>query len=216
MVRYYSYTIGDKMKILRAGFSDTDIFTEKELSFGGCCFFSEDKTYKYFFQINKRKATLFSDTNKYIDQVISEFLFYSGFVSEIKNKDGKILATNNKCNPYLHKILDIQPSQFYINEQKLKTCKNWITDIEDIMIPIAVRAGKVISLDGHTRLRAAMDLGYDMIYVYTCEFDEVVFCFADEAVKRKIFCVDDMEIVSSQIYKQKWDKYCDDFFTNYK
>ena len=43
------------MKIIRAEINDTDIFNESELDFGACCFFTEDKRYKYFSKLRAWK-----------------------------------------------------------------------------------------------------------------------------------------------------------------
>ena len=48
-------------------------------------------------------------------------------------------------------------------------------------IPIVIKEGNNISLDGHTRMRAALDLGFTSVYVYLDEFDETIFHFVDEA-----------------------------------
>ena len=200
------------MKVIRADASNTDIFSEYELDFGACCFFTEDRTRKYFFEIKGRQATLFADTKQYIPQVLEEFLFYSGFVTTIKDKSGDILLARAETKSFLMEIQKIQPSQFYISEEKLKSCKKWIKCPEDVYIPIVFRDGQAISLDGHTRMRAAMDLGYTHVYTYLDEYDNYIFCFVDEAIKRQINSISDMEIVCDEDYKIKWHKYCDDFF----
>ena len=200
------------MEIIRAGLNDTEIFSKDELDYGGCCFFSEDKLYKYFFRIKGREATLFANTKQYISQAIESFLFYSSFVTSIKDESGHTLITRTKCEPYLYEISKIQPSQFYISEKKLESCKKWITKLEDIFVPIVIKDGISISLDGHTRMRAALDLGYDSVYVYPDEYDETIFRFVDETIKRQISSVSDMELVSDEEYEIKWNKFCDDLF----
>ena len=200
------------MKIIRADFNDTDVFDKHELDFGACCFFTEDKNCKYFFEIKGHEATLFTNTNQHINQAIEEFLFYSSFVTTIKDKDGDVLLTQPSKKLYLLEISKIQPSQFYINEKKLESCKKWIKCPDDILIPIVLRDNKIISLDGHTRLRAALDLGYTSILVYPDEYDDSIFHFVDEAIRRQIHSVSDMELVSAAEYKQKWNNFCDDLF----
>ena len=200
------------MKIIRAGINDADVFNKSFLDFGACCFYTEDKAFKYFFEIKGREATLCANTGQYIRQAIEEFLFYSSFITSIKDKDGNILTTRTPSQPCLHEISKIQPSQFYINEKKLEACKRWIKRPEDIIIPIVAREDKIISLDGHTRLRAALDFGYASVYIYPDEYDASIFRFVDEAIKRKIYGVSDMELVSDEEYAKKWDKFCDDLF----
>jgi len=200
------------MNIIRAEITDTDIFSKDKLKFGACCFFTEDRKHSYHFKINGQEATLYTDTKQYIPQAIEEFLFYSSFVATVKDEGGHALATRNPCKPYLCEIANIQPSQFFINQTKLECCKMWISCPEDIFIPIAVRDGKNISLDGHTRMKAALDLGYTCVYVYPDEYDNIMFHFADEAIKRKVNSVADMEIISAEDYEIKWNKFCDDLF----
>ena len=202
------------MEIIRAEITDTDIFNESDLVFGACCFYTEDKNCKYIFKIQGTEATLFTNTDKYKNQAIEEFIFYSGFITTIKDKDGNILLTRAPVKAYAFEISKIQPSQFYVNEKKLERCKKWIKKPEDILIPIVIKDDKVISLDGHTRLRAALDLGYTSAYVYPNEYDDTIFLFVDEAVRRGITSVSDMELVSAEEYKIKWDKFCDDLFSS--
>jgi L-rhamnose mutarotase len=59
-------------------------------------------------------------------------------------------------------------------------------------------------------MKAALDLGYDSVYVYLDEYDEKIFHFVDEAIKRQIKAVADMELINDDEYKIKWDKFCDD------
>ena len=200
------------IKVLRAGYNDTDIFTETDLELGGCCFFTEDRKLKYIFKIDRQEATLFANTNQYVSQVINEFLFYSGFVTSIKDKSGHILSTRELSEPYLLEITKIQPSQLYINEKKLKSCMKWIKSNKDIFIPIVIKNDTCVSLDGHTRIRAAIDLGFSSVYVYHDEYDETIFNFVDEAIKRQIHSVYDIDIISDKEYEVKWNKFCDELF----
>jgi len=200
------------MEIIRAGFNDIDIFNKDELDFGGCCFYSEDKAFRYFFEINGCEATIFTNTEQYIFQVIDEFLFYSSFITLVKNEHGHTLLEKKPSEPYLFNISKIQPSQFFINEKKLGGCKKWITKPADIFIPVVIKDDITISLDGHTRMRAALDLGYDSVYVYADEYDETIFHFVNEAINRKINTVSDMDIISDKEYEIKWNQFCNDLF----
>ena len=68
-------------------------------------------------------------------------------------------------------------------------------------------------MDGHTRLKAAIDLGYTSVQVYQDDYDDTIFHFVDEAIRRNIRNVYDMKVISSEEYKIKWDKFCDDLFS---
>lgn len=204
------------MKIIRAEINDRDIFNEEELKYGACCFYTEDRDTRYFFKIKSQEATLHANKQIFIDEVIDEFLFYSGFVTLVKDCDGNILYERKGIKAELFEISRIQPSQFYINERKLMNCRQWIKEKKDIMIPISMIDGKAVSLDGHTRLRAAIDLGYDYVYVYHEKCDEYIYYFVNEAIRRNIFSVSDMDIVKDEEYKFKWHKFCNEFFTKNK
>jgi hypothetical protein len=199
------------MKIIRAEINDTDMFNKNELIYGVCCFYTEDRLCRYFFEINGRGATLHSNTEKYITQAIEEFLFYSGFVVSIKDRYENILFTKTCDEPYLYEIRKIQPSQFYVSESKLDNAKKWIKSYRDIFIPVVIKDGRTVSLDGHTRMKAAEELGYTSVYVYPDDYNECIFGFVNEAIKRRIHSVSDMKIVPDDEYKIKWDQFCDEF-----
>jgi len=198
------------VEIVRANPGDTNMFTEVQLTFGACCFYTGNK--KYFFEINGKEATLFTNTNEYINLAIDEFLFYSGFITKIKDQKGRILTERNPNAPILYEVAKIQPSQFYISEEKLQRCKKWITKPDDILIPISIIDSKVVALDGHTRLRAALDFGFEFVYAYTEDSGEYVCKFADKAISLGIKSVTDMELLGEEEYKVKWHGFCDDFF----
>jgi len=200
------------MKIIRANTNDTDIFSKEELAFGACCFYTENKAFRYFFKINGREAVLSANTDKFLKEAIDEFLFYSGFIISVKDACGNILMEKAQSKPYMHEILKIQPSQFYVSEKKLADCKKWIRSHEDIFIPIVIKDGICISLDGHTRMRAALDLGFASVYVYPDDYSEYIFHFSNEAKRRGIRSIFDMEIISDKEYALRWHKYCDDYF----
>ena len=167
---------------------------------------------RYFFRISGREAILFTDTHKYIPEVINEFLFYSGFISTIRDEKGAILLDKKPSESYLCEISKLQPSQFYINKTKLENCKKWIKSQDDIFVPIVVRDGKTILQDGHTRVLAAMELGYSCVNVYPECWDSYIFDFVDEAVKRGINNISDMNLLTDEEYQVKWYGFCDEFF----
>jgi len=202
------------MEIIRAGMDDTNMFSKEQLAHGACCFYTADKSIRYYFEIQGHEAILYAYEQKYINEVIDEFLFYSNFVTCIKHTNGHVLKQRDaiKLEPFA--ILKIQPSQFYINEQKLINCKSWIKSQEDIRIPVATIDGKVVSLDGHTRLRAALDLGYTHAYIYPDDCGDYTAAFVNEAINRNIFGIFDMAILPNDEYKVRWDKFCDYFLAS--
>lgn len=64
------------------------------------------------------------------------------------------------------RILDLQPSQFYISEEKLCQIQKWF-DPKDFSsfppIPIKPLDGKLVMTDGHTRAVAALRAGLNKL-----------------------------------------------------
>lgn len=201
------------MDIIRASKNDTDLFDASRLSHAACCFYTEDRTGRFFFEIvNHTEAIVHHENDTYINEAIDEFLFYSGFISKIRNNSGEIIRyIPEKCFQKIP-ITDIQPSQFYINERKLNECKLWIKSEADIRIPVTRSSGELISLDGHTRMKAARDMGFDYALVFEEDTSEYIFDFAAMAKEKDIMNVDDMPVVSDEEYTIKWHNFCDNYF----
>ncbi|MCL2235515.1 MAG: hypothetical protein FWB98_03615 [Defluviitaleaceae bacterium] len=202
------------MKILRAGFDDLDIFREDELNFGGCCFYSEDRAFRFYFEIDGQEATLHANTDQYLKKATDNFLFYSGFVNVVRDDKGNKIAAGDVGQLQMLEISQIQPSQFFVSQKKLEGCRKWITRPEDVKIPVVEWKGKRVSLDGHTRLRVALDMGFTHVYTYPEEYDGYTFQFAEEAEKHGILTISHVEVIGDEEYKIKWNKYCKDFFAN--
>lgn len=202
------------MNIKRADTNDADIFCPQQLAYGACCFYTEDRLNQYFFEIKGQEAVLHTNPaiSHFIDAAIDEFLFYSNFIHRVKAPNGHVLREQGLVDLCQIEINKIQPSQFYVSEAKLASCKKWIKAPEDIKIPITVLEGRIIALDGHTRLRAAADLGFGHVYTYVDYCGEYICQFVVEANKRGVFDVLGMEILSEGEYEQKWHKFCDEFF----
>jgi hypothetical protein len=71
-------------------------------------------------------------------------------------------------------LLDIQPSQLYINSQKLNNVMKWFNpkDFSSYeALPVKNLNGRIIFTDGHTRAYAAYSEGISKIKVYWDEDD---------------------------------------------
>ncbi|TDT58389.1 hypothetical protein [Fonticella tunisiensis] len=66
-------------------------------------------------------------------------------------------------------ILDIQPSQLFISNEKLMAIYKWLNAKNDYNydpIPVKYLNGKIIFTDGHTRALALYKLGFEKIRVF--------------------------------------------------
>lgn len=119
----------------------------------------------------------------------------------------------NKIN-----FLEIQPSQFYISEQKVEEIKKWFNpnDLSNFEpIPIKELNGKIMFTDGHTRAFVAYKSGIKKIPLYweneELSWDLYQSC-VEECNKRGVFSIKDLDykVLNPNDYKLLWDKWCDD------
>lgn len=67
-----------------------------------------------------------------------------------------------------------------------------------------------ISLDGHTRLAVAVELGYEYVLGFLTVSNEYIWAFAKEAKKRGINTPYDLKRVPHDEYEIVWNKFCDE------
>ena len=115
-------------------------------------------------------------------------------------------------------LKDIQPSQLYINSQKLDNVLNWFKSSQYDgydAIPIKNLNGKVIFTDGHTRAYAAYIRGLKTIKVYWDEDEldwEAYQICVDWCNLEGIKLIEDLKnrIISPAEYEILWLKRCKD------
>ena len=114
-------------------------------------------------------------------------------------------------------LADIQPSQFYISEQKLSAVERWFTpsDLSNFgPIPIKLLDGVPVMTDGHTRAVAALRAGLAAVPLVWDE-DELDWRMYRACViachSRGIDSPWDLldRIVSAEAYAVRWDRWCD-------
>ena len=140
------------------------------------------------------------------------FAFFAEHICRFYDEQGKLLTEFQPVKRFALKLDDIQPSQFYVDEDKLQAVRTFLTKPEDIIIPVLSHDGRYVSLDGHTRLAAAIDAGYDTVLGFCSEFDDYILDFVVEAQRRGIFSPYDLQRVSHEKYEVVWNQFCDEFF----
>ena len=115
------------------------------------------------------------------------------------------------------KLKDLQPSQFYISEKKLRDIQAWL-DPADLSgfeaIPVKLLDGVPVMTDGHTRAAAALLAGLDTVPLVwdTDELDRRMYrrC-VEECRRRQVFSPSDLlpRIIGESEYHEKWDAWCD-------
>ena len=116
------------------------------------------------------------------------------------------------------KLLDIQPSQFYISAKKLERVKSWF-DPKDLSnfepLPIFEHGGKIFFTDGHTRALAAFLSGLEKVPLVWDSENEIGITEYKICIKacegRGIKNISDLEhrILPHDEFVAKWDNWCD-------
>lgn len=144
--------------------------------------------------------------------LIEEFRFHAPHI--IRFYDESLGLITEYPIPHLLDIAleSIQPSQFFIDEEKLEAVGTFVSKAEDIVIPVIPYGNRFISLDGHTRLYLAVRNGFGTVKALESETGDWVWTFVREAERRNIRQPKDMILLPHEQYEIQWNRYCDDVF----
>lgn len=162
--------------------------------------------------INENTAVIEYHDYSEITPVIEQFRFYTEHITRFLDKNGNILAELPEVKIFELDVDLIQPSQFYVDEDKIRAVSSFLEKGGDIVVPVMAKDGRYISLDGHTRLYYAYKQGWKTVRAFETEVNGYVLEFVKEAKKRGVTYVRDMELLTHAEYEIKWNKFCDDFF----
>ena len=144
--------------------------------------------------------------------IIGEFRFYAEHIIRFYGADGSLIQDFPAKELFWVELAEIQPTQFYIDEEKLSAVESFIRRPEDAVIPLVKLEERYLACDGHTRLYAAYRKGFRKVRGFLTEPDDYLTVFAGEAKKRGIYQAEDMECLVHEAYVVKWHRYCEDFF----
>ena len=114
-------------------------------------------------------------------------------------------------------LRDLQPSQFYISEKKLKAVEGWLraSDLSNFeAIPVKLLDGRPVMTDWHTRAVAALRAGLNAVPLVWEEeelsWDLYRICVA-ACRERGVASPADLlrRIVPEEEYREGWDAWCD-------
>ena len=171
--------------------------------------------------IDHYSAEIYFDQDMEILPVIKEFREYAEHITRFYDKNHNKIVEYPPISVKSLPLDQIQPSQFFVDEDKVAAVSTFIYGPEDVIIPVAYdeRIGKYLSLDGHSRLYYAAVQGWETVrafettpgsYIYAFS----IYAFSDEARRRGVFHAKDIVSLSHQAYVQQWYSFCDDFFAN--
>ena len=198
------------MEIKRINTYDDNRFSQTVLHQHGC-FLVDGKPYEVEI-ISDYEAVISGEDQHGYAEIIEEFRFYTPHITLFYNRDGQIVKEYPRA-PLLTLCLDqIQPSQFFVDEDKIAAISSFIHKPQDIIIQVLPNEDRFISLDGHTRLYYAVMKGWECVRAVVESSDDWVYKFVTEAQKRGIYTPKGMALVSHDEYEEKWNRFCDDFF----
>ncbi|WP_354368895.1 hypothetical protein [Peptoniphilus olsenii] len=161
---------------------------------------------------DKFNAVIKGNNYKLFPQVIEEFRIYAEHIVNFYDAKNNLVKSYPKKSLLKISIDDIEPSQFYIDINKMNALKNFIKSEEDVIIPVLKHGDKYICLDGYTRLMIAHLSDIKNIYTFKTSSEGFIYDFIKEAQSRDIFHIRDLQILSHDDYIKKWYSYCDEYF----
>lgn len=163
--------------------------------------------------ISKSEAVVRGANPACFPEVIEEFRFYTPHIHIFYDDSHTVLKEFPAVTLLDIPLERIQPSQFYVDTDKISAIRSFIHRPEDIIIQVMSYEDRYLSLDGHTRLYYAVMNGWNYVRAVVDTSDDWVFRFIAEAQTRNIFRPQDMTLVSHGEYEEKWNRFCDELFT---
>lgn len=198
------------MKIERINTYQDPRFPQTVLNQHGC-FLAEGEPYEVEI-ISEWEATVRGREVGLYPAIIEEFRFYTPHITLFYDEKHNIVQKFAPARLLTVPLKDIQPSQFYVDEDKVAAIQNFIRAGEDIIIQVLRQGECYISLDGHTRLYYAAAMGWTEVRAVEEASGDSIYGFVEEAVKRNIRTPYDLQLASHEEYEEKWNKFCDDYF----
>jgi len=164
--------------------------------------------------VSKDTAIVRGNNPSAYEELIEEFRYHAPHVCKFLDDTGAMIKEYPIAEKTWIELLSIQPSQFYVDEDKLEAIKSFINSEEDIVVQVIPWNDRFISLDGPTRLYLAYLLGFRQVKAVIVEQEEWVWQFVSETQKRGIITPKDMTLLSHEDYEVKWNQFCDTLFAD--
>lgn len=198
------------MKIKRIDNYTNELFSQIVLNQRGA-FLVNDEPYEVEI-ISNDSAIVRGKNSNFFEKIIEEFRYYSPHITNFFDEENKKICSFEKENILKFKINTIQPSQFYVDKDKVNALENFIKKSEDIVIQVVNYNDEYVCVDGHTRLFMAMLKNFKNVYAIETDFDKDTAYFVSQAKNRNIFTIKDLKLVSHSDYKKLWIDFCDSYF----
>ena len=199
------------------GLQRIDVYTDKRFSqkalYQHGCFLVDKMPFEVEI-ISEFEAIIRGNNVDAYTKVINEFRFYTPHITKFYNKDGQLVKEYPQVQLLTIYLDQIQPSQFFVDKDKIAAIRTFIQEPEDIIVQVLPYEGRYISLDGHTRLYFAVMKGWNYVRAMIESSDQGIYNFVKEAKRRGIYTPKDMTLVCHKEYEVKWNRFCDEFFAD--
>ncbi len=199
------------MDISRINTYNDTRFTQCALNQHGC-FLVDGVPYEIEI-ISDHEAVVRGEDVEVFLALIEEYRFYTPHITCFYHENKEVIKEYPKAEIIGLELDQIQPSQFYVDVSKINAISTFIHDPRDIIIQAMPHEGRYISLDGHTRLYYAVMKGWNRVRAVLETSDDWVYRFVNEARNRGIYTPADMHMVNHTEYEEKWNRFCDDVFS---
>lgn len=201
------------MEIIRVNSYTDTRFSKKVLQQHGC-FLVDDMPYEIEIISDSEAIVRGENPAVYLD-LIEEFRFYAPHITVFRDQSHTIIKAFPRAKFLSIPLEKIQPSQFFVDEDKIAAVSTFLCEPQDIVIQVTPRGAGYISLDGHTRLYYAVMKGWKYVRGVVDASPDYIDKFVEEANARGIFSPKDMKLVNHTEYKEKWDDFCEQFWSSF-
>lgn len=198
------------MNIQRINTYNDPRFSQTVLNQHGC-FLADGEPYEVEI-ISDHEAVIRGREEAVYSEIIDEFRFYTPHITTFYREDRTLVRSFPPVRLLTLALKEIQPSQFYVDDEKVAAVSTFLNSGDDIIIQVLKEGSRYISLDGHTRLYYAVRMGWDQVRAAEADSGDYLYGFVEEARKRNVFSPYDLPMVPHEEYEIRWNKFCDDFF----
>lgn len=164
-------------------------------------------------QTDAYSAVLHGSLPRDVEPLVEEIRFHAGHLTRFVDALGNQLALLPAVRLFLVPVEAIQPSQFLVDEEKLRAVQSFVRGKTEVVIPLSPWGDRYVAQDGHTRLKAAALLGLPHVLGFLSEDGgEYLAGFVEEARRRGVRTAYDLPVIPHSDYAMQWDAWCERFF----
>ncbi len=144
------------------------------------------------------------------DKLIQEFLWLSPFVKSIF-VDGDMIFNENAREIKKVLIDELIPNQYSIAQSKYNNVKSWLSRVEELVVGAFEYQNNFYVIDGHSRLKAAKELGMKECFIYEEQQTPFFVELIDWCREKGVANIDDVVINPDSVHQIEWIDRCQEY-----